>query len=405
MTAPSARVLRDMALVTISLLLCSRSVHAQGDGLDSRLVALTYHKVSGEALDVRAATEQSEVVRRASNFDRPDVVRAETARLEGELAAAAPGREFVVRVSDNITEYDHDRGEFSAQLFRPGFYVQVEAFRLQYRLVFANAEAARAIPMPKDEARAFDARLNETGRGVTNEIHFRIIGAGDPAGAVTGPRVIRGEILSARLLDREGRVVFTPRLTSTSSAATATAPRFDATRTDVAGLRTGVKAKDFEATARRLFGEVTRRPRGKDWYPGFAASMVVNEMGCYAMPGRGRAAEPGAVCVTAFVDEDDVVRSVRIERVFPWLDAEVFRATLVRKYGAVADAKEGGGYSLGWGPAVDPALVYDRSGPHTAVTAHYVTNDDPFSRGGNALPRIRVVLQLVDAQWAAAHSR
>ena len=385
-----------------ALLLAAPAARAQTAPLDSVLVALTYHKLTGDSLDVRAAAEQSDVVRRATEFDRRDATAAEMARLQTQLAAAAPSREFTMRVDDAISQYDHDRGEFSVELFRPGYYVPVQAFRQEYRVVFANAERARPIPMSKEQARDFDAKLNTSGRHVTDEIRFRVVGGGDPAGAVTGQRVIRAELLAVRLLDATGQVVYTPTVVPAAAVAAA-APAFDATRADVAGFRVGVKAKDMESTLRRLFGPVTRGSAGRDGFPGYAATMVVNDMGCMNIPGRRRNAAPGAVCVTAFLDRDDVVRGVRVERVFPWVDAEVFRQALVQKYGPVAGAQSGGGLSLGWGPAVDASLVYDRSGPHTALTASYAEEEDFMSRGLNRAGDIHVVLQLVDAVWASTH--
>jgi hypothetical protein len=394
-------------LLVLALGLSARAARAQSDTLDDRLVVLTYHKLTGQPLDFRAAAERSEAVLRASGFDRPDVLNAEAAKLQHDLAAADPSHEFVLRVNDNISEYDHDKGQFAVTLFKPGFYIPVDAFHQQYQLVFANAAQASAIAMPKDSARIFDAKLNANNRGVTDEIRFRVIGAGDPAGAVTGPRVIRGEILSVRMLDRAGNVVFAPKIGA------AGAPRVAANgpstgrsaATDVAGLHVGMRAKELEPTLVRLFGHVTREERSKSWFPGFKGALVVNDMKCIEMPGRGRAPEPGTVCVTAFLDGDDVVRSIRVERVFAYVDAETFRATLVRKYGPVTEAKETGTYSLGWGAPVEATLVYDQTGPHTAVAAYYEANDDMFSRGMNSLPRIRVVLQLVDAAWAASHPK
>jgi hypothetical protein len=399
--------MRTKQLIVSALLLALPAAGArpQGGGLDDRLVALTYHKVSGKSLDVQAAAERSEAARSATNFDRPDVLKAEAARIGQELASVDPRHEFVVRVDDNVSEYDHARGEFSVQLFKPGVYVNADAFGERYQIVFDNAESARAIAMPKDQARVFDARLNQTGRGIVDEIHFRIVGDGDPAGAVTGARVIRATILSARVLDRQGAVLHTPTLaasTSPSAPAAAAAPTFDIARADVAGLRVGVKAKDFEGTLARLFGPVSRVKRSDGWYRGYAAALEVNSMGCFDIPGRRRGGEPGNVCITAYLDDDDVVRAVRIERVFPFIDAESFRATLVRRYGAVSGANQGGGYSLGWGPEVDQTLLYDRSGPHTALTAHYNQEESMMSSSLNAAPKIRVTLQLVDAGWTSA---
>ena len=398
---------RRFLATALLLALPLAGAHAQDGDLDDRLVVLTYHKVSGKPLDLNAAAERSDVVRRASNFDRPDAIRAEAARIGRELEAADSRHEFVVKVSDNVSEYDHAKGEFTINLFKPGVYVNADAFGQRYQLVFDNAESARAIAMPKEEARTFDSRLNQSGRGVLDEIHFRVVGAGDPAGAVTGPLVIRATITSARVLDRNGAVLHTPTLSAPTLAGSpsgaAAAPAFDVARADVAGLRVGVKAKEFETTVGRLFGKVGRVKRSDGWYSGYAAALEVNAMGCMSIAGRRHGGEPGNVCVTAYLDGDDVVRGVRIERMFPFIDPESFRATLVRRYGPVTEAKEAGGYQLGWGPEIDPHLAYSSSGPHTALTATYAADEDPMSSALNAAPRIRVTLQLVDAGWAAAN--
>jgi hypothetical protein len=216
---------------------------------------------------------------------------------------------------------------------------------------------------------------------------------------VTGDRVIRAEIIAAKILDPSGRVVAAP---SATNAPVVRVAEFDPANVDVSGLRVGISAEDVVATLTRLFGTVTREPISKPVYPGLTTTLTVNDMGCFAMPGRSKAATPGSVCVTAMVDDHDMVRAIRIERVFPWMDEDVFRKALVQKYGPVADAQGGSGFTLGWGPQVPVELLYDRSGPPYALTAAYLTNDDYMSRGMNALPQIRVVLSLVDASWAKA---
>ena len=390
------------ALLAVALV-APGAARGQGGELDDRLVALTYHKVSGHPLDVDAAAARTDAARSATNFDRPDVIKAEAGRLAGDLAAVDPRHEFVVRVGDNVSEYDHARGAFTIPLFTPGFYVIANAFGEEYRIAFDNAQAASTILMPKEEARTFDARLRQSGRNVLDEIHFRVVGDGDPAGAVTGPRVVRATIVSARVLDRDGTVLFTPPLGGPSGAvAAAAAPAFDVAHADVAGLRVGGTGEDLETTLGRLFGRVSRIPRGNGWYAGYAAALEVNSMGCMSLPGRRNSGQPGNVCVTAYLDADDIVRGVRIERMFSFVDAETFRATMVRRYGAVTAANQAGGYSLGWGPTVDPLLAYSRSGPLTALVATYAEDEDMMSRSLNAAPKIRVTLQLVDAGWAAS---
>lgn len=365
------------------------------DAFDPIQVALAWHKLTGEPLDLQALAETSPEVRRASSFDRPDAVRAEVARLEALLAGVDPAREMIIQVDDYVTDYDHDRGQFSIQLFTPGYYVPVQAFGRQYHLVFANAEQARAIAMPKEQAREFDAMLSRLGRRVTNSIRFRVVGKGDPAGAVSGQYVVRAVIVSARLIDRAGNVIFTPNLAPAS--AVAAEPSFDPATADVAGFRVGVRAKDLEATLTRLFGKVIRGNPSSNAPAGVAATLDVNSMGCMHHVGRRRRPAWGTVCVTAMLDREDIVRSIRIERVFPWLDHETFRRTLVARYGPVA---AGAGSQLGWGPPVDGAW-----GGFNAITALLQTNEDLMDAGLNRRPDSRVTLVLVDAAWAAAQTK
>ncbi len=176
---------------------------------------------------------------------------------------------------------------------------------------------------------------------------------------------------------------------------------FDARRLSVAGLRVGGSARHFATTLMRLFGKADRVSRRQDWYPGYAAALEVNAKGCATVPGRRTGGEAGNVCVTAFLDVDDVVREIRIERVFPYIDGETFRTIMIRRYGPASDAKSTAPYALGWGPAVAPALAYDQGGPRTALTAFYQTDDDLPNRSQGAASNIRITLQLIDASWAS----
>ncbi|MEK7380699.1 MAG: DUF4852 domain-containing protein, partial [Gemmatimonadota bacterium] len=232
-----------------AVLLTAGAPAFQDQGDQDEAIVLVWHKLAKVPLDTRGTAERSEAVRRASQFDRPEVIAAEEARLNSLLDAADPSREFTLQVNDNISQYDHQQGRFAITLYQAGYYVTVEAFGQQYSVVFANAESGRYIPMPKEEARVFDERLNRMGRRVTNDLRFRVIGAGDPAGAVSGDRVIRAELVSARLLDANDQVVWTPTLTAHSAvAATGAPPPFDPALADVAGLRVGGPGADLEAT-------------------------------------------------------------------------------------------------------------------------------------------------------------
>src|SRR3990167_1355875 len=239
-----------------AVLLTAGAPAFQDPGDQDEAIVLVWHRLAKVPLDARRTAERSEAVRRASQFDRPEVIAAEEARLNSLLDAADPGREFTLQVNDNISQYDHEQGRFAITLYQAGYYVTVEAFGQQYSVVFANAESGRYIPMPKEAARGFDERLNRMGRRVTNDLRFRVIGAGDPAGAVSGDRVIRAELVSARLLDANDQLVWSPTLTPYSTvAATGVTPTFDPALADVAGLRVGGPGADPEATLPPPYGQ------------------------------------------------------------------------------------------------------------------------------------------------------
>lgn len=403
MMRPWNRLLAGAALV---LGTAAATTPAQQDDLDPADVAMVWHKLTGEPLDLAALAERSDAVRRASNFDRPDVLKAERARLEALLAGADPGREFTLKVSDNISQYDHDKAEFPIALFQSGYYVPLQAFGKEYQVVFANAASARAIPMAKEPAREFDARLNRLGRNVTNEIRFRVIGKGDPTGSVTGALVVRAEILGARLLDRDGAVLFTPKVVpyadavaGSSDKPTAEAvPSFDPATSDVAGFRVGVKLKDLDATLQRLYGK-TGRSSSNSGFAGYAGVLSANQMGCMSIIGRP-SPPMGTVCVVAYFDKDEVVRAIKVERLFPAVADEPYRRALVAKYGPVEDAKGGAVFLLGWGQKVDIG-----GGPQHALTANFHYDNDFMGRSGNSIGWVSITLHLVDAAWASTFSK
>jgi hypothetical protein len=273
----------------------------------------------------------------------------------------------------------------------------VRAYNQEYRIVFANAASARAIPMPIDQAREFDARLNRFGRNVNNEIRFKVIGKGDPSGAVAGQLVVRAEIVSARVLDQSGQVLHAPKVLAAGAG-----PRFagfDASKADVAGLRVGIRKSDLEAALTRLFGKVTPGSMsGGGSFKGFAGVIEVNSMGCMSMMGRKTKPKPGDVCVTAYYDAGDVIRMVRIQRMFPPnFDQEVFRKALVQKYGPVT----GGRSRTAWGPGVPGAVLNDPTTFVDALTASVGYDHDISFAGSNRLENAIVSLQLIDAEWAA----
>jgi hypothetical protein len=108
----------------------------------------------------------------------------------------------------------------------------------------------------------------------------------------------------------------------------------------------------------------------------------------------------GTVCVVAFFDQNEVVRAIKLERLFPAVADEAYRKALVAKYGPVADAKGGAAFQLGWGPQVDIG-----GGPQHALTANFQYDNDFMGRSGNSIGWVSITLHLVDAAWASAYSK
>jgi hypothetical protein len=387
---------RRLASLALVLVVALATLSAQSDGFDPEIVALTFHKVSGAPLDTQALAAQSQAAMRAGGFDRPDVIAAEQKRLDAQLASMNPAQEFTITIDDSISQYDHNTGQFSIELFNPGTFIPVRVFNREYRVVFANAASARAIAMPKDQAREFDAKLNSFGRQVNTEVRFKVTGKGDLVGGVLGDLVIRGEIVAARVLDRSGQLVFAPTVVATSAMPAFAG--FDSSKADVAGLRIGVSKKDMEATLTRLFGKVTPGYMGTEGsFTGFTSVIEVNSMGCRSGFSAKKKPQPGAVCVTAYLDSSDVVRMVRVERLFPpGFDSRVFEKALVQKYGPASGSRRGSS----WGPGVPGAVLNNPSITVDALTASAAADHDISDLGGNRLQNVIVSLQLIDANWA-----
>jgi hypothetical protein len=363
---------------------------------DDLTVAFIYHRLMGteEAIDFRRMAERSQEARNASGFDRPMVIQEVEDRLRGQFTAADPATEFVIRTEDRIMDYDHDLQEFAIGLFIPGTYLRVEAMERSYPLVFGNAQAARAIPLPPDRAREFDERLSRLFRSVINEVRFRVVGGGDPAGAVRG-EVIRAELISFRLLDRNGGLIWEPPAPVPAAEPLPDADAFRATEVEIAGLRIGDSVDALEATLARLFGPVHRGRPSNPPDARLVGRLSYNELGCTNV---GSAPPRGAVCITALFDEGGIVRWLRMERVLPPVSEELFRQTVLDRYGPVVDSRDtGGGFHLAWGPL----LPIEASGPvpPRALEARFETLREIASM--NRIPDVRLHLRLADADWLA----
>lgn len=387
---------------------------AEEAGFDEQRIAFTWHRATGEPLDLRELAEHSEIVQRSSGFDRPDAIAAELARLQGLFDAADAATVFTLTTREYVEEYDHVRGEFPVQGLQPGRYVsfvypeRASPMR-EYRLVFTGADAARAIPMPdKEQARAFDTRLRQAHRSLEHRVRFRVVGKGDPEGVVTGARVVRAQLLESVLLDGSGGVVHRTDL-SMPAEASATVATFDPAQADVAGLRIGIPADDLARSLARLYGEPVRHDFKAPDGNGLAGRLGAETGRCHALAGSHdrRRFAPGVACVQAWYDGEGIVRHLRVQRVFGYhRNPDLFRQALLRKYGPAAQGggASRGGASYAWG---EPVTFHREAGEaplqRHPLTAHW-SQESGWSVGGGTVP-VLMTLELLDAAWFAARGR
>lgn len=387
---------------------------AQDAGFDEQRIAYTWHKLTGEPLDLRELAEKSDIVQRSSGFDRPDAIANELARLQGVYDAADAATEFTITTREYIEEYDHVRGEFPVQGLQPGRYLSfIHPERLsptrEYRLVFSDAGAARSIPMAdKEQARAFDTRLRQLNRSLEHRMRFRVVGKGDPEGVVTGQRVVRAQLLSSTLLGPDGGVVHATDL-SLPAETPAAAIAFDPARADAAGLRVGVKADELAQTLARLYAEPVRHDFKAPDGNGLAGQLSAETGRCHALAGSHdrRRFAPGVACVQAWYDDDGIVRQLRVQRVFPYhRSPDDFRRALLRKYGPAAQGGGAGrgGATYAWGEPV----TFQRAAGEAPLQRHPLiaqwSQQSGWSVGGGTVP-VLMSVELLDAAWFAARSR
>jgi hypothetical protein len=383
-------------------------------GFDEQRIAFAWHRATGEPLDLRELAERSEIVQRSTGFDRPDAIAAELARLQELFDAADAATVFTLTTREYIEEYDHARGEFPVQGLQPGRYVSfVYPERMspmrEYRLVFTGAGPARAIPIPdREQARAFDTRLRQAHRSLEHRLRFRVVGKGDPEGVVTGPRVVRAQLVDSVLLDGGGGLVHRTDL-SRPVEGPAPAVAFDPAQADVAGLRTGLRVEELSRTLARLYGEPVRHDFKTPDGNGLAGRLGAETGRCHAIAGSHdrRRFAPGVTCVQAWYDAGGIVRHLRVQRVFGYhRSPDLFRQALLRKYGPAAQGGGAGrsGASYAWG---EPVTFHRDAGEaplqRHPLTAHW-SQESGWSVAGGTVP-VLMTLELLDAAWFAARGR
>ncbi len=326
--------------------------------IDDWTAVYLYHKLSGEPLDVEAIAQGVDRVRRANNFDRPELLKKETNRIQAEYDAADPEATYLIRVGTNAT-YEHDKERFAIGVFEPGVFIDFQPYRrsrIRYRVSFANREAVQYIRMPKQEARALDQVFRQGGTVATIEV--RIIGTGDPTGAVDSENTLRAEIVALQYLNNQtGAVVHDPGPVAPYDRSQD--PPVVAYETfDILKLRPGIALDAMKKNLEQQFGKtVPVSPTKKD-DPRLMRGVGYEPMGCYSFGKKKTKA--GNVCISAYPDKGGVIRKIVVEQIIEGNDWEGIRLALLNKYGAVAEsANKANTQYYGWGPRITKSVTMD----------------------------------------------
>ncbi|TVQ44391.1 MAG: hypothetical protein EA371_13480 [Gammaproteobacteria bacterium] len=168
----------------------------------------SYHKLAGTTPDFQEMAKRLRRVQQAGDFDRDSILAAEAADLQAAFEAFDHGGLFTVNVQTRL-DYLEDREQVAIQFFEPGRVLPFDPFvqridgrehRLsmfahfgelyQRRLAITNREAARYLPLPRDQARVFATPQGWAPQGAIMELTFRLTGAVPGSGAASGSMLL-----------------------------------------------------------------------------------------------------------------------------------------------------------------------------------------------------------------------
>ena len=168
----------------------------------------SYYKLAGATPDFEEMAKRLRRVQQAGDFDRDSILAAEAADLRAAFKAFDHSGLFTVSVQSRL-DYLEDREQVAIQFFEPGRVLPFDPFvqridgrehrlsmfshfgdRYQRRLVITNREAARYLPLPRDQARVFATPQGWAPQGAILELTFRLTGAVPGSGAASGSMLL-----------------------------------------------------------------------------------------------------------------------------------------------------------------------------------------------------------------------
>ena len=374
--------------------------------IDDFKVFYLYHKLSGEPIDYDAIGPLLDKVARAGQFDKANVMAEEIAQLKAGYAAADPEATYALRVGTNL-KYDLENERFVVDMFEPGRHLlyqpmnrllssrnAMQARQYDRKLIFVNGESAVYIPVPRAEAAGIGHVAQHGSTSTSADIEFRLVGTGDPTGAVEGRHILRAEIVSLRFRDLDWDIPVKPY----DAAALPVKPLKDF---DIMDLKTGIPLATLQRTIEKEFGPIGAIRPGNKEDPRLVSGIGHNPDGCFSF--GNQVAEVGNVCIRAFADERGTVRKIIVEQILEGTGWDPVRQALLQKYGAMAESvsKSNNRY-FAWGPEVAASVTMDEQlAPQRALTASLSAIQSAMDRmAASTRVSTNLRIRLIDADWA-----
>ena len=333
------------------------------------------------------------------------MLKKEKQRIQNEYEQTDGSVVFGMNLNTSMT-YQHDQKRFAMSVFEPGIFIPYgpgPTRGTQYKLNFANGEGLRYIPMELAQAKALTQKFkfHNTSNNVLAMMKFKIIGAGDPTGAVNSQYTLRGEILSVKYVTSRGELIHDPGTVKPYDIKQ-DPPVISPDKFNIMQLRTGVKVEELQKTIEEEFGKIASVSPTKRDDKRLMRGVGYAPNDCYTF-GRKKA-KVGNVCIRAFPDKTGIIRKIVVEQIVEGNEYDGIRQALLKKYGAMAESvNKANTQYYGWGPNITKSVTMDdQLAPARALSASLRGIQSSLDRmSASTRVSINLRIRLIDSTWAA----
>ncbi|MEM1211914.1 MAG: DUF4852 domain-containing protein [Planctomycetota bacterium] len=324
----------------------------------NRLAKLWHNAVGTTPINLDAYAASDPDVRRADEFDKPNVLADRVAQLKADLIDTPADRTLTLTLNASLGEYDFDRQGFVIPKLDTGrvrytslipfvkpkpsrVVLQPEFNPFAYTVALANPEDLQLIGMPPAEAEALAKRIDRSRRiqlDLTLTAESAVPVDETATGASALPRQVNFRVVNALARSTDTGLVLFERRFDPPTGPVAAAQRdigVDPATADIKGLRTTITAEQFLADAQATFASA----RFLDDKPHAVHFRQPNELGF------------------GYFDTNRRIYAISYKRYFKGDAIDAAADALIKKYGPPVDDSgrkatrfEGVERTLSWNP-------------------------------------------------------